>query len=183
VRITIAGLRTALRLPWRTILRSIFTDNTASHKDLDLTVMDWRPRLPEGAPEPIPVVSDALRRISAAGQGFGELVASHLRTVIITHDLPSEVVPGTRAWVTNFSRAEARNSHYLACRLIWVATATRLARDAKRSGKPLDSGQVRRACWDAQRRFLLQFEDAERWIEHMDPDNHETDDPPTGGAA
>jgi hypothetical protein len=56
-----------------------------------------------------------------------------------------------------------------ACRLISAATVIRLRRNAELAGARLDDRSLDRACWDAQERFLRQFEGADEWISYMAP--------------
>jgi len=127
------------------------------------------------------VLRDALERLSEAGQGFGELVTSHLRMVVAVDHLAHAYVLSSSAWGSTFQDQSRTDGHILACKLIWAAVAIRLARDAKASGHPLDRFAISAACWEAQQRFLRQFDDAEEWIAYMRPAN-DPRDPGTGAA-
>jgi hypothetical protein len=118
-------------------------------------------------------VSQALQRISGAGQGFGELVTAHLRSVLALPPGRLGASWPARAYGSTFEGVEGRSSHYLASRLVWAATQVRLRRDAAASGRQPDEVQIRRSCSEAQRRFLTQFENAEEWIAYMDPEGDE----------
>jgi hypothetical protein len=127
------------------------------------------------------VLSDALGRLSRAGQGFGELVTSHLRMVVATDHVAQAYVLPSSAWGSTFQDQARTNGHVLACHLVWAATAIRLARDAKAAGRKADRSAISDACWAAQQRFLNQFDDAEEWIEYMRPGSDS--DGPAAGAA
>jgi hypothetical protein len=129
------------------------------------------------------VVEDALQRLSAARQGFGELVTSHLHTVIAVDETARMIWVKERVYASPFRGPEKSSGHYLACQLIWTATAIRLARDARASGRTPDRERVGQVCWGAQKRFLEQFDDSARWIRYLDPDNHSTGQHPDSGAA
>ena len=169
-----------LRAPWGLIFRETWLERTAKAGSLQLRIMDLRgpaSREPEAL---ITVVQDGLERLSAARQGFGELVTSHLHTVIAVDDTTRMIWVKERVYASQFSGPEKRSGHYLACQLIWTATAIRLSRDARGARQPFDRARTAEACWEAQKRFLLQFDDSERWIRHLDPDNHSTDRPSGG---
>ena len=167
---------------WRLMLRAALPDTTATaqYRDLTLKVIDVRPPASRDVAQLVELVTDALRRLSAADQGFGELVTSHLRSVLA---LPPGRVGASwaaRAYGSTFEGAEGRNPHYLASRLVWAATQIRLRRDAERSGRRPDERQLERSCSEAQRRFLLQFDNADEWIAYMDLEDG--DAPPDGRA-
>jgi hypothetical protein len=142
----------------------------ATAGDLRLQFMDVRSeqtRDPEALKR---VLDDALSRLSCAGQGFGELVTSHLRIVVAVDEPADAYILPQSAWRSTFQGQSRTSGHLLACRLIWAATAIRLARDAKAVGRRVGSEAIRKACWAAQRRFLSQFDNAQEWIRYMDPD-------------
>jgi hypothetical protein len=172
-----------LRAPWGLIIRQTWLERTAKAGDLELRVMDLRCNGTRGPDKLTAVVQDALERLSAARQGFGELVTSHLRTVVAVDDAARMIWVNERVYASQFRGPEKNSGHYLACQLIWTATAIRLARDARAARRPLDRARVGLACWKAQKRFLEQFDDSERWIRYLDPDNHLTDRHPDSGAA
>ena len=175
-------MRAFVRLPWLTLLKEAWTDRYATAGDLRLEFMDIR-RPPKRNPEALRrVLNDALGRLSAAGQGFGELVTSHLRTVVATDDVRQEYALPTSAWGSTFEGQSSTNGHFVACELIWAATAIRLARDAKAAGRHPDLTAMREACWAAQQRFLHQFDDADVWIDYLKP-NLGPDSGMTNGAA
>jgi hypothetical protein len=153
----------------------------ATAGDLRLQFMDLRKpplRDPEGLQG---VLGDALDRVSHAGQGFGELVTSHLRMVVATDQVAQAYVLSSSAWASTFQDQSRTNGHILVCKLIWAATSIRLARDAQRANRALDTATIRDAAWDAQQRFLHQFADAEEWIAYMQPGRGA--DGPAPGAA
>ena len=171
------------RAPWGRIIRETWLERAAKAGDLGLRVMDLRgnqTRDPDGL---IALVQESLERLSAARQGFGELVTSHLYTVIAVDDVTRMIWVNERVYASQFRGAEKKSGHYLACQLIWSATAIRLARDARVARRPFDRKRVGQACWEAQKRFLEQFDDSERWIRYLDPDNRSTERHPDGGAA
>ena len=128
------------------------------------------------------ILTEALDLLSQAGQGFGELVTSHLRMVVATDHVARHYILPSSAWGSTFEDQSRINARVLACKLVWAAAAIRLARDAKATGLPVNRAGISAACWDAQQRFLRQFPDADEWIEYMEPDQ-EGDDGPIAGAA
>jgi hypothetical protein len=163
-------------------LKEAWYDRYATSGDLRLQFMDVR-RPPNRDPEALGgILSDALERLSHAGQGFGELVTSHLRMVVATDHLAQAYVLPTSAWASTFQDQSRSNGHVLACKLIWAATSIRLARDARAAGRPIDRITVREACWTAQQRFLRRFGDADEWIDYMKPGGDMDADSGDGGA-
>ena len=141
---------------------------TAEGYDLKLMVIDARPIAQRNLAQLVDTVSDALRRLSLARQGFGELVTSHLRAVIAVDSRHDDGASwAARAYGSRFDGPEATNSHLLACNLIWAATTVRLTRDAEYRKEPLDRARLNRACTEAQRRFVEQFDDAAEWITYL----------------
>jgi len=118
----------------------------------------------------VAITSEALDLLSAAKQGFGELVTSHLTSLWAVDELKRHYVLDHRAYASTFAGAERSNPMYLACHLIWAATMIRLARDARAIGRPLDRSSARHVAWLAQKRFLEAFDDPEEWIESMRPE-------------
>jgi hypothetical protein len=110
----------------------------------------------------------ALDVIATARGGFGELVKSHLRLVSAIKVSHAYASHNTRAYVSPFSGHEATNSRYLACQLVWAATFIRLSRDAVASTSAIDKASIRRAAYEAQLRFVGQFEDSELWLEYLE---------------
>lgn len=162
-------LRRFLTAPWPLIFREAWYDRNAKWGDLQLMFMDIR-KSPNHDPHTLEkTLTDALERLSIAGQGFGELVTSHLLMVVATDYVGQAYVLPSRVWASTFQDRSRTDGHILACMLIWAATSIRLARDAKAAGQPLKRISVRNACWNAQQRFLRQFDDAEMWIDYMDP--------------
>ena len=158
-------------LPWHQVVREAWAERTATSGSLSLRFMDIRGRYHRDPARLEAVLSTALGKLSQAGQGFGELVTSHLVLVVASDRLRRHYIISKRVWASRFQDAARTDAHMLACQLIWAATAIRLARDTRQAGQALDRATIRQRCWDAQRRFLSAFDDAEEWIEHMDPDN------------
>lgn len=164
-----------LQAPWLRLLREAVAEREATAGSLRLKFMDVR-RAPRHDPDALKaVLTEALERLSAARNGFGELVVDHLRLVVAADHVEKHYDLGASAWGSRFQGRERYDAHYLACHLIWAATAVRLARDAAHAKQSFDRARVRAACWEAQKRYLGQFADAEDWIEYMDPDNHASD--------
>ena len=116
------------------------------------------------------VLADAMNRIASARGGFGELVKDHVRFVAAL-DAPAPVaLLYARGYVSPFSGQEARNPHFLACRIIWAATYVRLSQNALVHEVDRDIRAIRAASYDAQLRFTRQFPDAEEWIVYLE--NH-----------
>jgi hypothetical protein len=174
-------LRRFLTAPWTLIASEAWRDRYATAGDLRLQFMDLRkpPRRDPGRLQS--VLGDALERLSHAGQGFGELVTSHLRMVVAVDHVAQAYILSSSAWGSTFQDQSRTNGHILACKLIWAATSIRLARDAKRAGRPLNTVAIRDAAWEAQQRFLHQFGDAEEWIAYMQPEGG-ADGPASGTA-
>jgi hypothetical protein len=123
----------------------------------------------ERAPESVVAqVGAALQLISEAKQGFGELVADHLRQVIVATGVRVLSVNPPAYW-ESFDWEDTVDPHQVACLLVWAATAIRLYRDARRSRRRLADSQVENACWEAQQRFLKQLPDGDWWIDRMRP--------------
>lgn len=116
------------------------------------------------------VLTEALEQISRARGGFGELVTSHLRFVGAL-GLPSpRIAVGVRGYLTPFRGHERSSSQFLACRLIWAATSIRLHRDAQHSGRRVDRQAMSKACYEAEIRFVKQFDGWEQWVDYLKAD-------------
>jgi hypothetical protein len=146
------------------LARRIFT----VHRIGDLDFLDLRPDRGRDTKQLQSVLRDALDRIVAAKGGYGELVTSHLRFVAAMDISDDRVMPAVRGYVYPFKGEDRNNAHGLACRLIWVATGIRLARDAAAQDRELNEAAVRRACHEAQVRFVKQFPDSEEWEAYLD---------------
>jgi len=165
----IQQLRSLAKLPWPIVWREVFADRHAVSGDLRLTVWDWR-RPPSRAPErAVALTSDALSELSTAGQGFGELVTSHLRFVVAVDDVTRQIGISPRAFIATFDES-VWDARTLAARLVWAATAVRLGHNAMAAGRELNAAGARVACREAQRRFLQQFGDWEEWVARLDPE-------------
>ncbi len=163
-------LKRLIRLPWGSVMRELLEDHYADYRDLQLCVMDIRPKSSRNPQAIVDITRRALNRISDAGQGFGELVTSHLDTVVAAENPLLTIGVSVRTYASDFRGHEGKNGHYLACHLVWAATAVRFAWNARQRGTDLDSATTHQACWEAVKRFLAQFENAYAWIEYMDPD-------------
>jgi hypothetical protein len=154
---------------WWRLLRRTYGAEPARAGSLELATIDVRPsseRLEYDFPS---VTSRALQRVSEARGGFGELVTSHLRVVAaMPGKTDSSVHPNVGAYVCAFIGPERTNHHYWAAHLVWAATVVRLARDAMMTGAVYRVPRIRQAAWDAQVRFLRQFEDSDRWIQSLE---------------
>jgi hypothetical protein len=154
------------------VLRTLWSEldhlRFAQHGDLKLRVVDLRPP-PERAPDSVVAqVSAALQLISEAKQGFGELVADHLKQVIVAKGVRVLSVNPPAYW-ESFDWEDSVDPHRVACMLIWAATAIRLYRDARRFRHRIGDSHVEDVCWEAQERFLKQFPDGDWWIKRMRP--------------
>ena len=154
-----------LRLLWR----GLDDLDVARSGTLTLKVMDLRPKDSYDPPALVLIVSRALNQLSLAGQGCAGLVVDHVQRVVAADRIRTLAIKQAEYW-DNFTSHEARNPHYLACQLLWAATAIRLYRDGLASHKRPERRLVREACWAAQKRFLEQFPDAEEWIAYMNPE-------------
>jgi hypothetical protein len=114
------------------------------------------------------VLTRALKLISAAKGGFGELVTSHLRLVGSLKGTMPYVSDNMRAYFSRFRGPEATNGEYLACQLVWAATFIRLSRDSQARGVKPDLPTIRQAAHEAQLRFVRQFADSEQWVEYLE---------------
>jgi hypothetical protein len=115
----------------------------------------------------------ALDMIAAAQGGFGELVKSHLRLVAaikVPHPYASH---NSRAYVSPFRGHEAAHGRYLACQLVWAATFIRLSRDVLTKTKAIDKTPIRRAAYEAQLRFVRQFDDSDQWVKYLEDNRPE----------
>jgi hypothetical protein len=140
----------------------------AVHRIGDLDFLDLRADREKDTAQLQAVLRDALDRIAAAKGGYGELVTGHLRFVAAMDISDDRVMPAVRGYVYAFKGEDRSNGHALACRLIWVATGIRLARDAAGQGRELNEAAVRRACYEAQVRFVKQFPDSEEWEAYLE---------------
>lgn len=113
-------------------------------------------------------LAEALSLISAARGGFGELVVSHLWLVAAVQVPSVYALHSVRAYVSPFRGHEATNSQYLACQLVWAATFIRLSRDVLARGDVLNKTVIRRASYEAQKRFLEQLPNSEEWIDYLE---------------
>ena len=162
-------LKEVVRAPWPLLVQEAWLNRSATAGSLRLPFMDLR-RPPQRDPAGLErVLTEALERLSRAGQGFGELVTSHVRLVVAVDHVVQAYVLSSRAWGSTFQDPSRTNGHILACKLVWAAAAIRLARDAKAFGRAMDRDAIRDACWQAQQRYLRQFPDAEEWIDYMNP--------------
>jgi hypothetical protein len=154
-----------LRILGRLVLPG--TTGIAEYGDLRLTVIDARPKARRNLPQLIEVVTGALKLLSSARQGFGELVTSHLHSVLAVPPGRTGASWPARAYGSTFEGPESRNSQYLACILVRSATIVRVRRDSASTGTHLDERQLSKACDDAQRRFLEQFPNVDEWLSYM----------------
>lgn len=155
------------RALWR-LLRLICRAEDASAGTLHLATIDLRSPSQQAEVNLRHATSEALERISQARGGFGELVTSHLQVVaVIPGHGQARVHPAAGAYVCPFTGPEPRNIHFWASQLVWAATVVRLARDGMHARGAWRQGGVRQAAWDAQVRFLHQFDDAEPWVEWL----------------
>jgi hypothetical protein len=163
------ALGTAERGWWRLLAR-VYGGKPARGGSLELATIDVRPRTERLEHNLTVATSRALERISDARGGFGELVASHLRVVAAMPDYTeTRVHPNVAAYLCPFSGAERTSAHLWASHLVWAATVSRLARDAMQARGGWREPRIRQAAWDAQVRFLCQFEDSEGWIQYLEP--------------
>jgi hypothetical protein len=113
-------------------------------------------------------VSSALALISKAGQGFSELVTDHLKQVIVAPGIHLISVNPPIYWGSS-AILESADEHHVACQLIWVATAIRLHRNARRARRRANSKGLAQACWEAQERFLQTLPDGNWWMDRLRP--------------
>ena len=161
---------------WVAVVRAALPGTTgeASYGTLSLQVFDLRPRTTRDLPQLIAHITQALRRLSAAGEGFGELVTSHLRGVVATPPGGRVgAVWSARGYLSTFEGPEAKSAHLLACNLIWAATVIRLSRDLERPGAQPNEEQLKHTCARVLRRFLVRFDDADKWISYFKLDTLE----------
>ena len=154
-------LRFLLRVLRPSVLRRWWSEldqeRLAAFGDLRLRVIDLRSG-PDRNPELITTrVSAALELISTAGQGFGELVVDHLKQVIVASGVHHISVEPPVYWGTS-ACLESRDPEYIACELIWVATAIRLYRDARQARRRANAvgwlrlvGEPRRGSYELSR--------------------------------
>src|SRR5688572_29076908 len=104
-----------LRAPWLLIAHEAWLDRRAQAGDLRLRVMDFRGSGSRHPDALTAVVRNALERLSAARQGFGELVTSHLHTVIAVDERTRAIWVKERVYASQFHGPERNSGHYLAC--------------------------------------------------------------------
>ena len=152
----------------KTFWSELDTQRAATFGSLQLRVIDLRPSAERQPQTPVAQLGAALERISAANQGFGELVADHLRRIVIAPS-PGIVASRTPAyWETANAIAHA-DPLELASILVYVATWVRLRRDARAFRRRLRIPALRQASWAAQTRFLECFPDGSWWIDRLRP--------------
>jgi hypothetical protein len=165
-------LRFLLRVLRPSVLRTWWSEldheRLATFGELSLRVIDLRSGADRNPERVTTQVSAALQLISAAGQGFGELVVDHLHQVLVAPGIHHISVKPPVYWGTS-ACLESDDAEYIACELIWVATAIRLYRDAKKTGRRANAAKVADACWQAQERFLGTLPDASWWIQRLRP--------------
>lgn len=155
---------------WWRLLAKAYGGRPARASSLELATIDVRPRRERLEHDLAEATSRALERISEARSGFGELVTSHLKVVAaMPGQAETRVHPNVAAYVCPFSGPERTSAHLWASHLVWAATVIRLARDAMQARGGWREPRIRAAAWEAQVRFLRQFEDQERWIQYLEP--------------
>lgn len=133
--------------------------------DLQIDFLDLRETRTREASDLKPVIKQALRHLSDAMGGFGELVTAHLRLLVAANLSKERVLHQQRAYVCRFEGDASRDGLYLACLLIWAAVSSRLARDQEAFRPVPDRAAIRQAAQDAQLRFVKQFPDWEHWAD------------------
>ena len=134
--------------------------------DLCISIIDARGRQHRRARPPEAVVRDAIARLSAARQGFGELVVDHIAVVMFAKTQSDFVAPGVKAFVTDFDDV-AESGHLLACKLVWAATAIRLAHNRLTYKRTIETDVIGQAARLSQLRFLQQFPEWMPWATAM----------------
>jgi len=162
---------------WIAVVRAALpgTTGVANFGTLSIKVFDVRPRARRDLPHLTAHVTEALRRLSAAGQGFGELVTSHLDGVVASSSGRVGAVASVRGYISTFDGIEAKSAHLLACNLVLAATVVRLTRDAERSGSQANAEHLKRTSAKVLRRFLMRFDQADEWISYFDLDKLEAE--------
>jgi hypothetical protein len=152
------------------VLHRVYGRESARAGTLELATVDVRPRGERLEHDLSGATSRALQRISEARGGFGELVTSHLRVVAAMPGRKEpQVHPNVAAYVCAFAGPERTSAHYWASHLVWAATVVRLARNAMQTSGAWREPGIRHAAWEAQVRFLRQFDDPDRWIQYLEP--------------
>lgn len=159
-------IRAAFQRFYWPLARAVFREERVRVGELELGVLDLRPR-PREPRQLRHIVQEALGRLSIAKGGFGELVTSHLKTVVASGVSEDAVLYDARVYVCNFRGPELTNPQYLACLLVWASTSIRLSRDASARGKPPNDQEIAKAAREAQLRFVHQFAQAEAWVQFI----------------
>lgn len=154
------------RLLWAVLIGTARLE-TARCGTLVLDLLDLRRRQGGEGPDLRPVLEEALRRLSLAGDGFGELVTSHLQTIVVAADLPTRVLHKEKVFVWRLAEGELMDGHHLACLLVWAAVSGRLARDQEAHRTKPDLEAIRTAAQNAQLRFIRHFSDWEYWADTL----------------
>lgn len=136
-------------------------------ENLSLDLLDLRPPEMRTPSDLRPVLAEALRFISEARGGFGEIVTSHLKLIVAANVPRERVLHRERSYVCRFQGDEARSGFYLACLLVWAAVSSRLARDQEEHRPSPDLEAIRTAAQGAQLRFIKQFPDWEHWADQL----------------
>lgn len=136
--------------------------------DLTIDLLDLRGSREREPCNLKPVLQEALRHLSDAKGGFGELVTAHLRLVVAANVPTERVLHQQRAYVCRFEGKAAHDGFYLACLLVWAAVSCRLARDQEAHRTVPDRPAIRRGAQDAQLRFIRNAPDWEHWLDVFD---------------
>jgi len=81
-------------------------------------------------------VREAIQLIRHTRRGYGELVFSHRRLIVVDNVKEATARPLPRAYVSSFTGHESSSYQYLACQLVWAATYIWLYWDGRARGKP-----------------------------------------------
>lgn len=144
---------------WWWVLPRVYGRRTAAWGTLRLTVVDARYRRDRSPAALVETASQALRAISRAKGGFGEIVTAHLAMVVVMPVAKGLVLPIPGAFVLPSNADEVNDPRSLAANLIWAATSMRLARNRWAQHEPVDATAVRDAAFAARERFLAAHDD------------------------
>lgn len=115
------------------------------------------------------VLDRALTYIKEADSESRQLVESQLKFVAalrLPHS-PGSATVWTHGYICPFDGDERTNARFLAVRLVWAAAYTKDYLDAHTAGRKPDEGLLRRAAYDAEKRFASGFPDKEAWLAYI----------------
>lgn len=107
---------------------------------------------------------EAVRYIEAAG--LTKLLSDNLRRVGLVGARFEGIDIGEGKYGTTLEGHEGRNSFYLACRLVWVASYIKVSRDDK--DQCVSSREKRDCAFQTVADFAAQYPEGEQWVSYFE---------------